>query len=787
MAKSLPLSASQEICDNNLDDDNNGLTDGNDFACYFNSGSGCDKSTIVWGCTSAGDLIWVDIETGIEHLVGRTDHYMSDLTWAANGKLYGVAGIIWEIDPNTAAIRPLPPIPDGYLGGNAMTADGLGNLYLSAVMPSSNRSYIIRLNIETWKVCTIADITAANIFSAGDLSFLNGNLYLASGSMEGNKIAKIDVQTGRIDPITVVNPSTGGYYGLINGGDNYFYASDNDKIFRIDPNTMTAEPSPVYTFTHPYTYLNGLASYSETCNGAKCTAWAKIYSSSLPPYCKNIQLNLQADTSCNIGLGTYTWTLPGGAITHDSKLTTSNEGMYYLKYQTSPTCMAEDSFFVQYQPVPEVSLGRDTSLCETETLTLQVPMTGSYLWQDGSNKNSFRVDKAGLYWVKFTANGCSVSDSVHIAYNPLPLINLGSDTVICSDQTVLLNATGSGIVSYRWQDASNQSTYLATGEGKFSVTVTDNNGCIAKDSVVVSTKPLPTFTLGNDTTLCEQESLPLSLSLINASYQWSAGNTSSSYTITKAGLYWVDVSQNGCVKRDSIFVGYSPLPRIKLGRDTTLCEGSSLLLDASYTNASYQWQDKTISSSLLVTKPGLYYVSVNADGCIASDSIRIFYKSKPKFSLGRDTTWCNESEVVLSPMVNNANYLWQDGSTAHSYIVRDSGRYSVTIWNECGSMSDDIYFRKGICSLHLPNAFTPNYDGLNDLFRVKDASFIKVFRMNIYNRWGKLVFTTSDPYKGWNGMYQNMSQPAGTYIWQINLTTKDGEKLSRAGSVVLIR
>jgi gliding motility-associated-like protein len=392
-----------------------------------------------------------------------------------------------------------------------------------------------------------------------------------------------------------------------------------------------------------------------------------------------------------------------------------------------------------------------------------------------------------LYWVQISANGCSTYDSVNISYNALPLIDLGRDTLICSGQTVLLNASGSRIVSYSWQDGSNQSTYLATAEGKFSVTVTNNNGCIAKDTVVVSTKPLPTFTLGKDTTLCELQSLPLSLSLVNASYQWSAGNTSSAYTITKPGLYWVDVSQNGCVKRDSILVTYKPLPNIELGRDTTLCEGSSLLLDARYTNASYQWQDKTVSPTLLVNKPGLFYVSVKVDGCITNDSIRIFYKTKPKFSLGKDTTLCDNFEVVLSPIVNNANYLWQDGSTAHSYTARDSGKYSVTIWNECGSLSDDIYFKKGICTLFLPNAFTPNYDRLNDLFRVKNAGFIKVFQLKIYNRWGKLIFITSDPYKGWNGMYQNMAQPAGTYIWQINLTTKDGEKMSQAGSVVLIR
>src|SRR5215216_5865740 len=304
--KSFPTSSSvlsQEICDNNVDDDNNGLADQNDFSCYFNSGS-CNKSPIIWGCGSNGDLIWVNLETGVEHFVGKTSQFMSDLTWASNGKLYGIAGGIWEIDPNTAAIQRMPDLPGGYFGGNAMTADGLGNLYMVAVIPFS--FHIIRLNIATWQVCFIANISAAGLSSAGDLSFFNGDLYLSSAS-KGNQIVKINVQTGEFDPVTVINPSTGGYYGLVNGGDGYFYASDHNKIYRIDPATMTSETLPRYTFNQPGLYLNGLANYSETCNSAKCTAKANIYSSSQPPYCKNIQLNLQADTGCNISLGIYTW------------------------------------------------------------------------------------------------------------------------------------------------------------------------------------------------------------------------------------------------------------------------------------------------------------------------------------------------------------------------------------------------------------------------------------------------------------------------------------------------
>jgi gliding motility-associated-like protein len=98
-----------------------------------------------------------------------------------------------------------------------------------------------------------------------------------------------------------------------------------------------------------------------------------------------------------------------------------------------------------------------------------------------------------------------------------------------------------------------------------------------------------------------------------------------------------------------------------------------------------------------------------------------------------------------------------------------------------------INITKGLCQLEMPNAFTPNHDGLNDIFRVKYPYFIKTFNMVIYNRWGEKVFSTTDPYKGWDGNYLGENQPSGNYIWTIFLIDLDGNKLTAKGNVILIR
>jgi gliding motility-associated-like protein len=87
----------------------------------------------------------------------------------------------------------------------------------------------------------------------------------------------------------------------------------------------------------------------------------------------------------------------------------------------------------------------------------------------------------------------------------------------------------------------------------------------------------------------------------------------------------------------------------------------------------------------------------------------------------------------------------------------------------------------------MPNAFTPNYDGVNDVFKVKYPQFIKTFTFRIYNRWGNVVFTTNDPHKGWNGYVNADPQPEGNYVWTISLVDINGNMRNYKGSVLLLR
>jgi gliding motility-associated-like protein len=411
--------ASTEICNNNTDDDGNGLTDQEDFGCYFSTPSSinCGAGPIIWACNGGGNVYWINLVTRAQQLVATTSVLLFDIAWAADGKLYGMGGNpagIWEIDPNTGQTQFRGVLPDGYIAGNSMTADAFGNLYLD--VHRGAESLVIKLNIANWEACPVADLRPASLFSAGDLTFLNGDLYL---SCTNNIIAKINIQTGETQVITVKNATTTSYYGLTNTGDGNLYVCDFEKIYRLDPKTMTVTSTAVAGITGAGN-LFGLATYPEVCQGPKCPFQSHISATTKAPYCNSKGVTLVAsNAACNRGNGTYEWITPSGARATGDKLQAIEPGTYYLDYQTSvATCRSADSFTLQFLNAPTVKLNNDTSICEDDDVYLYLMDTANvdhYTWEDGSNGPTMIAPGPGVYWVE-AGNACGVArDTINIS------------------------------------------------------------------------------------------------------------------------------------------------------------------------------------------------------------------------------------------------------------------------------------------------------------------------------------------------------------------------------------
>lgn len=463
-------------------------------------------------------------------------------------------------------------------------------------------------------------------------------------------------------------------------------------------------------------------------------------------------------------------------------------GTYWVSVHNG-ICTLRDTIFVTLNTKPSFTLGNDTALCAGNSLLLNPGLAGgSFLWQDGTTGNRLTVVKGGKYLLGYTLNGCTATDSIEVTYKDLPTLNLGKDSAFCEGSSFIINAFSPTIKNYLWQNQSAAPTFTATTAGTYHVLVTGFNDCKSQDTISLTTFPLPVFSLGNDTSLCEGAILGLVYNITGAVYLWSDGSSNNKFSINTSGKYWLKTDRQGCSYSDTIQVDFKPNPRVQLGNDTTLCEGTSLVLNAVYPNAGHTWQDGSKLNTFQVRQPGLYHVTSDLNGCTFKDSIKISYLPKPTVVIVSDTFLCAGQSILLSPVTNTAvEYYWQNGSRSPAIQITESGKYSIAVNNECGSANQSITVKMGVCQLFLPTAFTPNNDNLNDVFRIKYPFLVKRFKMRIYNRFGNIVFETDNMALGWDGKYNGQLAPSGNYVWNILIEDLDGKIDTEKGAVMLIR
>lgn len=201
----------------------------------------------------------------------------------------------------------------------------------------------------------------------------------------------------------------------------------------------------------------------------------------------------------------------------------------------------------------QVNLGNDTIICNFSSITLQPNSTYSnYLWDDGSGLPQLTTNLAGWHWLEATDSiGCTVRDSLFVDNVSVPILDLGSNLQVCDNSIHLIDA-GPGFTQYQWQDGFNQQIYTAYSAGTYWVTVTDTCGIQHSDSVSLNSYQPFTFSLGNDTTICDTVSLFLQGPAGYTSYLWNSGNTTSSEQVTSSGDYSLTIfDAAGCNFTDS--------------------------------------------------------------------------------------------------------------------------------------------------------------------------------------------------------------------------------------------
>lgn len=194
------------------------------------------------------------------------------------------------------------------------------------------------------------------------------------------------------------------------------------------------------------------------------------------------------------------------------------------------------------------------------------------------------------------------------------------------------------------------------------------------------------FNLGNDTLLCQDNSILLNPNISGDDYTWNNGSKSPTQLVYQTGLYILTIVKGGCSFTDSIRVDFATKTEIDLGRDTSLCfQNDSLILDISSQFVdSYLWQDSSVSSLYTIKSPGKYWVIIKNSVCISSDTIVINQSPIPIFSLGNDTILCLNNRIILGLNTPNGNYIWSDGTKNKTVIPTNKGVYWCKITNNWG-------------------------------------------------------------------------------------------------------
>ncbi|MEP7238098.1 MAG: gliding motility-associated C-terminal domain-containing protein [Ferruginibacter sp.] len=567
------------------------------------------------------------------------------------------------------------------------------------------------------------------------------------------------------------------------------------------------------------------------------------------PFKKNIDSVRIKDSllSCNgfdfKGLGyvntnpvqSWQWYFGDGdqAATQNTSHAYATAGLYTVKLIITDINGCMDSTFKDVNAVPGVNAeaGTDTSICTSSTVSVTLngaAIGGPYSWSPAVYLNNpniqnpvATISSTTTFYLNVTgAASCTSVDSVTIYINPLPLVNTISDTGICRFSTLILN-TISNAATYQWSPAvyvSNPAianpNYIDNFSHRVYVTGTSAAGCKATDSVDVTVNPLPVVQTIADTTLCQNVNITLTTTGAQT-YSWSPatglnnpgianplfiGPTGQTYTVT-------GTDAKGCKNTDLVTIDISSPDSLKQPPSFTICQQQAVFLDGNNgTGVSYLWSPATYLSNATIINPLANPPQTTLYSLLVTDN-----------KCGFDSTFFTLLTILPAPVINarksndidcsfrSANlfasggnqYLWSPSTGLSSTSISNpvakpaaTQKYTVLVTNAAGCSNTDTVtvFINNIASLarYMPNAFTPDGNGINDCYGLKNWMYVKQLQFYIFNRYGEQVFGTANPNTCWDGNFKGKPAMAGTYVYVIKAQTSCGLE-EQKGSFILIR
>ena len=443
-----------------------------------------------------------------------------------------------------------------------------------------------------------------------------------------------------------------------------------------------------------------------------------------------------------------------------------------------------------------------TFLCSPQNITLSAQNPGStavtYAWSNGATSPTTSVfaDSSMIYCVTVTSDSlpsCRAIDTIYVDVGNLIVTYTPSiDTAVCPGNPVILSATASlsGGISYGWSTGAVTSSIIVfpVSDTTYDVTVSAGAGCTSTHSFVIARNYLGTF-ITPDTTICPGGTASATVTVPNVnnlSYLWSNGDTTQQISVTAdtTTLYAVTAtSSNGCTGTATMIAYVDPI-RTPI-RDTTICPGSIANLSIEVSpigHTIYLWNNGSSSPAITVSPLGttMYTLTVRDSlACTATDTIIVLINNNathlnPQITAIPDSAGASGDSVHLSVTgASIASYAWTPGESLSDSTIQSPIATPLIATYYCVAVTDLSHCTDTVCKeifvgiptalIAIPNAFSPNGDGKNDLYQVLASGGTIIASLKIYDRQGMLVYEDTTDH-GWDGTFHGAAQASGTYL-----------------------
>lgn len=520
--------------------------------------------------------------------------------------------------------------------------------------------------------------------------------------------------------------------------------------------------------------------------------------------CYGLPYNLSA-----LGGTSYTWT-PATYLNTASGANVNASPLANITYTVTGTdnngCSAVDQVTLTVLPFPEVSAAPIPLSCPGAGVMLTATGSqGTYEWSPAigltnpmSSATNCTIFETTTYTITLTDNcGLEATDELVVPIEePLEVLT-GADQFYCEGESALISATVNGnFHSLLWTtpngqlnpDEVEQLSIEINTPGSYVLTATTLFGCSYSDGLNVSEIPLPVLNLASPVYVCPDGEVTINAGNAWDAVQWENGVTTASQSVADAGIYDVTVTNDGCSSSSSVEVIAIVLPYLELGPDVSICEDEEVTFTIAEPG---QWSGGSFDDTFTTGNAGTYGVTFVDGPCSITDSVSVTTRPLPFVDLPNDLIGCVDEGVVINAFhPNNNTYDWNTGATAASTIVYESGLYTVAVSNDCGTIQDQVMVSYEDCSytIYLPNTFTPDNDGINDVWKMETYNIAKIHFV-LYNRFGEVVVETEDPHFVWTGEFQNGEHYAsnGVYNYRLTYESTEGDVGVRKGVIFMIR